>query len=87
MRQKRIHPARFRAEAGHAVATLLGGAEFDFKNGRVARVDDAEVVGHGAAAAGRFGGSGGLEVGRCCGFDIYHIRACWVQTKEFQIWT
>ncbi len=44
--QERIQLAGFRAEAGDAIAALLRGAEFELEGRLVARVDDAEIVGH-----------------------------------------
>lgn len=44
--QERIQLAGFRAEASDAIAALLRSAEFELEGRLVARVDDAEVVGH-----------------------------------------
>ena len=43
---KRVHGPGLGAEAGSAIAAGFRGAEFELEEGRVARVDDGEVVGH-----------------------------------------
>lgn len=41
-----VHTAGLGAEAGHAVAALLRGAEFELEERIVLGADDAEIVGH-----------------------------------------
>lgn len=41
-----VHASRFRAEAGDAIAALLGGAELELEKGLVACIYYAEIVGH-----------------------------------------